>query len=337
MDRGRARPDFEIETTGGSIQNLSPAGSSHRFEGVAFSSCGNILGVATSDTDTVSLFRRKPDGRFEAAPYRTIHGPGSGLDYPHDLSFCASGGTELLAIVQRPGSIAVYAGARTSGDFGARPAFELRGAATRMDYSDGVAFVPPEGDYLAVCNGQARSSITFYRKARGNPIAFEPEPVFELKHRATYSPDGLGFSRCGTWLAAANHGNHTVSVFRRRRGLLNAGRLRYGPDPVAVIQDPELRYPHSVAFTPLTHHLVVSSAGANHFSVYRPRKLARGMEWLQAPVLRHTFAAEDVFNAAHAHNGMEGGPKGIAIYGNTMAVCSPECGVNVYSFREAAG
>jgi hypothetical protein len=32
---------------------------------------------------------------------------------------------------------------------------------------------------------------------------------------------------------------------------------------------------------------------------------------------------------------MEGGPKGVAVYNNSLAVCSPEIGVKIYAFREA--
>jgi hypothetical protein len=31
---------------------------------------------------------------------------------------------------------------------------------------------------------------------------------------------------------------------------------------------------------------------------------------------------------------MEGGPKGIVIYQDRLAICSPEFGVNIYRFRE---
>jgi hypothetical protein len=326
---------FKFSAPGSSVQNLAPTGGSQRFEGIAFSSSGNLLGVATADANTVFLFRRKPDGKFEEAPYGSIRGPGSGLDYPHDLSFSAAGGTELLAVVQRAGAICLYAKNTGNDQFSARPVFEIRGPETRLTYSDGVTFVPPGDDYLAACNGHA-NSITFYRRNPGPSIGFGLEPAFELKHDAIRHPDGLALSRCGRWLAVANHGNNTVSIFRRRNMLLSGGKLRYGPDPVATIADPGLRYPHSVAFTPGTNHLLVTNAGANYICAYRPRRRAFGMHWPPSHVLREAFGPDDVFNAANAANSMEGGPKGIAIHGNSIAVCSPECGVNIYSFHEAA-
>ena len=141
---------------------------------------------------------------------------------------------------------------------------------TRLNYTDGVAFVPPNNDYLAACNLRT-SKIVFYRKPSGSSVGFKLEPVFELKH-GVYRPDGLAFSQCGTWLAVANHGNHTVSIYQRRKPILSRLKLKYGPRPVTIIKDPGFRYPHSVAFTPETNHLVVTNAGANYFSVYRAKK-----------------------------------------------------------------
>jgi DNA-binding beta-propeller fold protein YncE len=322
----------EIEASDSSVQNLAPPNNLQRFEGIAFSTSGNILGVATSDTNTVFLFRRKPDGSFEDKPYWSINGPASGLDYPHDLSFSPSGDTELLAVAQRAGSIAIYEKNRANDDYGPGPAFQIRGPETGLNYTDGVAFVPPDNDYLAACNLRT-SRIIFYRKTPGSSSAFDLEPVFELKH-GVFRPDGLAFSQCGTWLAVANHGNHTVSIYQRRKPILSRQKLKFGPRPVTIIKDPGFRYPHSVAFTPETHHLVVTNAGANYFSVYEPKKGFSKMRWSQSPVLQKIVGPDNIFQEVNARNKMEGGPKGVAIHKNRLAVCSPEHGIKIYSFRE---
>ena len=96
--------------------------------------------------------------------------------------------------------------------------------------------------------------------------------------------------------ATSNHGNHTVSIFARSRG----NGLQCYAEPVSVILDPKLRHPHSVAFRPRSRHVVEGDAGAN----------------------------------INARNKMEGGPKGIAIYQDRLAICSPEFGINIYRFRE---
>lgn len=324
---------FEIDASGDSVQSLAPPSKSQRFEGIAFSSSGNIIGVATADTNTVFMFRRKADGLFEDTPYWSIDGPSAGLNYPHDVSFSQSGDTELLAVAQRGGAIAIYEKNRANDNFGPHPAFEICGPKTKLNFSDGVAFVPPIDDYLAACNLEI-GSICFYRRVSHSPIGYELEPVFELKHRSLSHPDGLAFSQCGRWLAIANHRNHSISMFQRRNRLLSGGKLKYGPEPVTIIKDPGLRHPHSVAFTPETNHLVVTNAGANYISVYEPQSHDFRMRWSQAPVVQQTVGPDHIFKEVNARNKMEGGPKGIAINGCSLAICSPEHGIKIFSFRE---
>lgn len=326
---------IEIEATADSVQNLAPPDKLQRFEGIAFSPSGNTIGVATSDTNTVFLFRRKPDGLFENGPYSTIQGPGSKLNYPHDLSFSFSGETEMLAVAQRSRAICIYQKHKTARDYSTDPVFEIRGRETKLNYSDGVAFVPPDDGYLAACNLKT-STVNFYRNTSGLSIGFELKPVFRLKDRNIYRPDGLTFSQCGTWLAVANHGNHTVSIYERRTAAFSSHEIEYGPRPVTIIRDPSLRHPHSVAFTPKTNHLVVTNAGANYFSVYPPELHGSEIRWSQSPVLQPILGPDRIFNQINSRNKMEGGPKGVAIHKNTLAVCSPEHGIMIYSFRENA-
>ena len=324
---------IEFDASDVAVQSLAPPNNLQRFEGIAFSSSGNIIAVATADTNTVYLYRRNADGRFEDAPYCSISGASSGLNYPHDVSFSPSEDTELLAVAQRRGAITIYEKNRTNDHYGPDPVFEICGPKTKLNFSDGVAFVPPNNDYLAVCNLEI-GSISFYRRNSLAPVSFTLEPVFELKHRSLSNPDGLAFSQCGSWLAVANHGNHSVSIFQRRNSFLFGSKLRYGPAPVMVIKEPGLRHPHSVAFTPETNHLAVTNAGANYFSVYTPEMQSSNIRWSQLPVVRKTVGPDDVFREVNARNKMEGGPKGLAIHKNNLAFCSPEHGVKIYSFRE---
>jgi DNA-binding beta-propeller fold protein YncE len=324
---------FEINARDDSVQSLAPPSKSQRFEGIAFSSSGNIIAVATSETNIVFLFRRKADGLFEDTPYWSISGPRSGLNYPHDVSFSLLGDTELLAVAQRGGAIAIFEKNRANDNYGPDPVFEIRGPQTKLNFSDGVAFVPPNNDYLAACNLEIRS-ISFYRRVSRSPIGFELDPVFELKHRSFSNPDGLAFSQRGRWLAIANHGNHSVSMFQRRNRILSRGKLSYGPEPVTIIKDPRLRHPHSVAFTPETSHLVVTNAGANYISVYEPPSHNFRMRWSQSPIVQITVGPDHIFKEVNARNKMEGGPKGVAIHKSSLAICSPEHGIKIFSFRE---
>ncbi|MGH7994268.1 MAG: beta-propeller fold lactonase family protein, partial [Limisphaerales bacterium] len=311
---------------------LAPPNKLQRFEGVAFSPSGDVLSVATADTKTVYLFRRNANGLLEDTPYCDIGGPESGLSYPHDVAFTRWGDTELLAVGQRGGAIALYEKNQANGNYGPEPAFEIRGSKTKLDYSDGVAFVPPHDEYIAACNLE-HCSITFYRRDMGSAVGFELEPALEIDHLSLVHPDGLAFSPCGRWLAVANHGNHTVSIFQGRKRNNPGEKLEYGPAPVTIIEDPGLRHPHSVAFTPETYHLVVTPAGANYFCVYEPARHKYGLQWSQSPVLQITFGPDDIFKEVNV-NTQEGGPKGIAIHSSSLAICSPESGVKIYSFHE---
>ena len=320
---------FSVDNSPASVQNLRPEGKLERFEGLAFSTSGEILGVATADTNAVLLYRRQADGAFEDKPYFRL----SGLDYPHDLSFAMCGSKDLLAVAQRTGALALFQ-ANGSGEYGPETVFEISGAETKLTHSDGVSFVPPFNDYLAACN-LGTSSISFYRRTSASPIRFALTPDFELTHLSIFHPDGLAFSQCGRWLAVANHGNGTVSIFQRRRGLFASGKLGYSSEPVVVIDDKNLRYPHSVAFTPRTNHLIVTNAGGNFFSAYAPRQSHFGLQWNKVASRQTTVTDEAVFQASNRENRMEGGPKGLALHGRTLAVCSPEIGINIYSFEEA--
>lgn len=166
---------IEIEASESSVQHLPPD-NSQRFEGIAFSSSGNVIGAASSITNAVFLYRRKLDGRFEDTPYWSIKGPGSKLSYPHDVSFAPAGETEMLAVAQRGGSIALYEKNPATDNYRTDPVFEITGAQTRLNFSDGVSFVPPDNHYLAACNLMARS-ISFYRRNSGSSIGFELKPV----------------------------------------------------------------------------------------------------------------------------------------------------------------
>jgi len=326
-----ATPWLELESS--PVQQIVPPGRSQRFEGVDFAGCGNILAIATSDANTILLFRRRPDGRFDDAPYQTIGG-GAQIEYPHDVAFSRATADELLAVAQRPGRITIHARDGADGRYSAAAVSEISGTQSGLAYSDAVAFVPPDESHLASCSLE-RGTISFFRRTSAAPPAFAAAPVFQLRHRSIFHPDGLAFSTCGRWLAVANHGKQTVAIFRRDEKRGAAGALAFRRRPVAVIADPRFRYPHSVAFTPQTNHLLVTNAGANYLCAYVPTPGWFGrMGWSQAPVAQLMVHDDAAFREVNTADKMEGGPKGIAVHGNMVAVCSPQIGVKIYSFRE---
>jgi len=140
--------------------------------------------------------------------------------------------------------IAIFRNDGITGCFAPEPAFEISGAGSRLNFSDGVAFVPPLNDHIAACN-LASATISFYRKRSDSPLVFDQYPCFEV-WQGLAEPDGLAFSPSGEWLAVANHGNHSVSIFERRNRVALHDKFRFGPAPSAVIADAGFRYPHSL-------------------------------------------------------------------------------------------
>jgi DNA-binding beta-propeller fold protein YncE len=288
-------------------QRVLPADGRHRFEGIAFAPDGSSLAVATSEANALFLYRHA-NGRVAEEPFATL----AGLVYPHDVAFSAAG--DLMAVAQRKGAVAVYE--RDGEGFARDPAFVIRGPRTRLNFSDGVAFVPPAGDVLAACNLES-SSVSFYRMLTRSPLTFELSPSQELKHESIYEPDGLAFSDDGRWLAVANHGNHTVAIFERPSGAN------------VLLRHRSFRFPHSVAFLPGTNHLLVTNAGANYFSVFKHD----GRTWSRSPAARRIVGPDRSFREVNARCKSEGGPKGIAVHDDHVAICSPEQGIVMYTLR----
>ncbi len=325
LETDTARP--EIETVARCVQRLEPPDSLQHYEGVAFSTSGNILAVAAAGVDAVNLYRRRGGGQFDATPFRVIGGAGAGLVFPHDVAFAAWGGREVLAVAQRRGIVSLWDLDDASSK--SEPAFEIRLPQSGSINSDAVTFAPPGNDWLGVCNF-TDETVAFFRRVSVSPIGLRIEPDFVLTSANLQHPDGLGFSDCGSWLAVANHGNNTVSIFRRRSG--PGGNMTVDREPVTVISDPTLLYPHSVAFFPGSDDLIVTNSGAPYVNIYAAEYSPSGRSWSQSPRLVIDFCPNEVFHSVNELNSMEGGAKGVAIHGNMLALSSPEIGIKIYSY-----
>lgn len=310
---------FSISPT--PIQQILPAQPAARFEGLAYSADGSVLAAATADTNAALLFRRGADGKLGGQPFCVLEG----LIYPHDVAFSDAALGNAIAVAQRHGALALFEG-RADGSYAARPVSELSGAGSQLAWSDGVAFMPGS-EYLAACNLTA-NAVTFYALRSRAPLSFSAAPELVLTHPDMVNPDGLGFSADGRWLAVANHGGGTLTFFRRRRG----GGLRFSRP--ATIAHADFRYPHSVAFTS-GGHIAVTNAGANYLNVFRFSGGLLGRRPALTLAAKLAINDDGAFREINAHNKMEGGPKGVAIHGREIAVCSPEIGIKVYGFSES--
>jgi DNA-binding beta-propeller fold protein YncE len=301
-------------------------------EGVALSPSGDLVAVAESEADRVSLFSRSGD---PARPVGVLEGPGSGIAYPHDVDFSPDG--RLLAVANRnSASITLYA--RSAGDgppYGTTPVWTVHRHRSRLGYPDGVKFVPPRGVYLAAVN-LTRNSVTFYRRHRLRRSRYGLRPSFVLEGAETrmVQPDGLGFTEDGSLLAVANHGGGTVTIYARRgRG------PAYHPTPVAEIGGASARLscPHSAAFTRGGAYLAVSNAGGRTVGVYRrvPGSDPRAPGWSASPVLEVDACDPTTFDATNRANRQEGGAKGIAFAADCLAICNGAFGLRLHRLEPA--
>ena len=322
------------------IQHILPPDSHQRMEGIALSSNGKTLGVVTSDTSQLHLYKYdNGSSAFTDVPFCSIAGEESRLDYPHDLSFSLDKNSRLLAVAQRSGSILIFEKDSDGDCYQPSPAFVISGADSGLDYSDGVAFLPPNGDYLVACN-LARNNVSFFKNtSTARSVSFNTTPSFVLNSPYIQEPDGLAFSNDGNFLALANHGNHTVSIFQRDKSDTASKPCRYELDPVTTIHDKQFRYPHSLCFTPRGNHLIVSNAGENYISTYNFNQFGspfnRQKSWQKTTELKIKITDEETFDEVNMDNKMEGGPKGIACSRDLIAVCSPLIGVKLFSYSDA--
>jgi DNA-binding beta-propeller fold protein YncE len=303
---------------------VPPEPGAAQCEGVAFSVSGGVLAVAASGTGAVLLYRRDDKGLFEATPSLRL----DGLSYPHDAAFAVCGDTEVLAVVQRERGVALFQSGIGDADF--KPVAGVSGEKSGLDYSDGVTFLGADARYLAVLNFKP-GSVSFFRRVARRPLRFDLRPRRVMMHANIKNPDGLAVSPCGSYLAVANHGQHTAAVFKRRAHLFGLGAPEFGPEPVTVIADPQFRHPHSVAFLPDSNDLVVTNAGANFFAIYPAELTAGGLRWAELPAIRIPLWEQEQFERVNSGNDQEGGPKGVAVHGDTIAIASPEVGVAIFA------
>lgn len=299
------------------------------MEGVTIDPDGSQIAVVLSDCAVVQIYRRAAaELTVPVTPYYVLPADNSGLRYPHDVDF--SPDARLLAVADRECMVMIYAKRDRDGGYGPEPVCQITGEISGLAFSDAVAFIPPDGAVLAACN-LTSNKITFYRRKHADVQGFENAPFYELQGGEIYKPDGLAISRNGKWLAVANHGRHSISVFRRNNN--NNGEFSFELE--SVIKDRSIRYAHSVAFTPRHNHLLLTNAGANYVNIYRTNVSKDGhTTWTNVPSQQLLTGNDIEFSKINARNKMEGGPKGIAVDGRTIALCRPESGLSLYAYTE---
>jgi len=316
------------------LQRISPPGEGLRIEGIAFSSDGNLIGTVLSEGNQACLYQRQKDSHnFENEPFCILGDGNIVLDYPHDIAFSPDSESEFLAVALRPGPVVFFQKIPGELEYNAEPVQVLQGPEVALNYSDGVAFAPPVGDVVAVCD-LAGDKINFYQFNRDSTLPVNPvRPAYTITGAHINQPDGIAFSRCGRFLACTNHNENSITVFERSA---TDSKNRYVFRQKIV--DETLIFPHSVQFSPEHAHLLVTCAGANYINVYHrtsKHEHKHDMElWSESADQQLLAGSKQAFNCSNSTNKMEGGPKGITMSKDFVAFCRPETGIEIYPYEE---
>lgn len=244
-----------------------------RPEGIDFSPKGNLLAVANSRSNAVSLYRRigKKGARFEKTPSCVIQDDLL-LKFVHEVRFSACG--KYLAAISRDSHFAaIFKQSKTSSSvFESRPHCVIGGDDSLLNFPTSLSFVP-EGYCLAICNRLA-SGITFHKQRHHSDISFDTVPYWHLSEEAfgqfhLAAPHGIAISRDGEFLAATHKsfyqndmgtGHSALAIYRL--GYEGGVTLQLPPLQVFNYDDTPL---HSVAFHPSGNFLLVSNERAGVF------------------------------------------------------------------------
>ena len=314
------------------VQRIVIPNQDLRMEGVAFREDGNVMGTALSDGNAVLLYRKDENGEaFEELPFCRLVLNTDSLNYPHDLAFSLNDAGRYLAVALRSGGLAIYERADDGLNYHTEPIQVLDTRTSKLQYTDGVCFLPPSGEVMAVCNTATDELILFRKNTDDKAYSFGEWPIQAVWGDSIYHPDGIASTACGKYVAIANHHANNVAIFA-----VDPETTKLVREPIKVITDSSLKYPHSVQFTPKHNHLLVTCAGVNYINVYRAEQSETGsaLQWSEIADQHLYLGFDELFAEVNAENDQEGGPKGLSLSRDLMAVCRAETGLTLYPYQE---
>jgi len=277
-----------------------------RPEGLAFSGTGDLMVVSNSDGNTVTIYSRGDElqGFFHGEPCGMLT-DAIKLNFVHDVALSPCG-KMLAAAAREDHSVSIFMRSKTQPNtFEAKPAWTIRGVASRLRFPAGVSF-HPGGECLAVTNRQ-NSGITLFRIRRerdGCSIDFVPFQTIsesDLLPLGLAAPHGVTFSPDGAFLMA------THKRFYKTRNPDGASALTcfrwhttpdLGLDPVPIYT--ALRGNsclHSVAFHPSGRFFALTDESAD----------VEVFEWRPQELSVRQVDRISIFRCGHSE-----GPKGVA-------------------------
>jgi hypothetical protein len=230
------------------------------------------------------------------------------LRYPHGVDFLDE---ETIVVANRGGDACVFKLPRANGgrECEATP-LALIGAAEFLSTPGSVTAIresPVRGEIL-ICNNFVHTVTRHaYDLSRGCTIG--GSRVLLRKWLAV--PDGIAVSENRKWIAVSNHDSGHVFLYE------NTPALNENSDPDGILRC--IAYPHGVRFVADDRFIFAADAGAPYVNVYAGD--AANWRGVRNPVLTFRVLDQDLFLRGRV-NPMEGGPKGIDLAGEVMAVAS---------------
>jgi len=172
-----------------------------RPEGIAFSPTGDLLAIANSDSDSITLYNRIADdvAIYETTPFAVLT-DGTRRDYLHDVDFTPCG--QFVAAANR-NSLSVIFFKREGNTFKSTPHRILEGKNTKLSRPAGLSF-SPSGKLLGVANRWGSDSLTFYKQTSHGTYNPNPSKIvkanllrkFDLSepHALVFAPDKKTFA-----------------------------------------------------------------------------------------------------------------------------------------------
>lgn len=291
-------------------------------EGISFSPSGDIIAVANARNNNILFYRvfENEITKMTQEPSFIMKGRPA-FAYPHDLSF--SPDEEHLAIVSSySNKITIHERDEASGFYKSEAIAIIRGTKAGLWNAHTVKY-NPAGTLLAVCD-VARNTVALFPRLESH---YEETPcqILSLPISLMDRPDSVAFSSDGSLLAVTSHATHSVLLFAQDPD----NTERYDALHCQIIQGEEtgFHFTHSLAFHPVDHTLVVSSAaGKKTVAVFN--KLPQQL--LSYPLIPSQIL--EVYNPETYHLNMyepeEGGVKGVAFSpsGKMLAVLSTDLG-----------
>ena len=273
----------------------------NRPEGIAFSPLGDLVAVACTQTNAVTI--------YEMSSVLTMADPNispiTSLPFagrPHDVSFSPDG-NHLAVASRRFNKVMIHSRNAATGKFDIHPFSIIDASLGNIRMAAAVKYHPTKNE-LAIADSWG-NRVSIYRYEGKN---YEDFPYQSIANDQVFGADGISFSSDGNLLAVSSHDTHNIMIFERDGELFSDQFIQ-----ILRGEETHCAYPHSSFFHPRDDSLVVSCAGGTTTLLYFKRLSADTKPYFDPQPTRQF----EIYNPAAIHLQRQipsgGGVKGLAI------------------------